>query len=226
VGAVDLAAYGMSETVVQTIRTDFWHAWPDGTLGRPAPGYEIKLVDQESGSVCAIDEPGELWVRGVRGIQLFLGYYRNPEANAKAFSDDGWFKTGDIVRQGSDGLLYYQDRDKDRLKVGGENVSAAEVEAVILQVQGVAEAAVVAQKDAKLDVVPVAFVIRAPGTGSEESLRQEIFSKCTGSLSKFKRPRAVYFLDKLPRALLNKVAKNRLRELAEELNKNTPKNCT
>jgi crotonobetaine/carnitine-CoA ligase len=220
VGAVDAIAYGMSETVVQTIRTDTWHTWPDGALGRPAPGYEIKLVNQESGRVCAIDEPGELWVRGVRGIQLFLGYYRNPEANAKAFSDDGWFKTGDIMRQRSDGLLYYQDRDKDRLKVGGENVSAAEVEAVILQVQGVAEAAVVAQKDAKLDVVPVVFVIRAPNAGSEELLRREIFAKCTDSLSKFKRPRAVYFLDNFPRALLNKVAKNRLRELAEELKEN------
>lgn len=216
-GATPVSAYGMSETVQQTIHTDVWHSWPSGALGRPAPGYEIKVVNQENGNVCAIDEPGELWVRGVRGIQLCLGYYKNAEANARAFSDEGWFKTGDIVRQGSDGLMYYQDRDKDRLKVGGENVSAAEVEAVILQVKGVAETAVVARKDTKLDVVPVAFVIRAPGAPTEDLLRKEVLSLCTERLSKFKCPRAVYFLDEFPRALLNKIAKNRLRELAEEM---------
>ncbi|MGE0383353.1 MAG: class I adenylate-forming enzyme family protein [Gammaproteobacteria bacterium] len=215
-GARPMAAYGMSETVIHTIRTDVWRDWPPYALGRPTPGYEVRLVDAQRDAGCGIDEPGEIQVRGIRGMHLFLEYYDNPEANAQAFTADGWFRTGDIARLGADGLFYYQDRDKDRLKVGGENLSASEVEAEILQVPGVVEAAVVGRSDPMLDVVPVAFVIRGAAAPDEAALRAAIFARCGERLSKFKRPRAVHFLDEFPRALLGKVAKNRLRELAEQ----------
>ena len=96
-------------------------------MGHVTPGYEIAVVDKETGELCAEGETGELWMRGTRGIQLFLEYYDNDEANAKAF-EDGWFKTGDMVKMGAGGNVFYQERDKDLLKVGGENVSAKEVE--------------------------------------------------------------------------------------------------
>ena len=100
-------------------------------MGHVTPGYEIAVVDKDTGELCAEGETGELWMRGTRGIQLFLEYYDNAEANAKAF-EDGWFKTGDMVKMGEGGNVFYQERDKDLLKVGGENVSAKEVEDLVV----------------------------------------------------------------------------------------------
>jgi crotonobetaine/carnitine-CoA ligase len=213
VGARAVAAYGMSETVIHTIHAHSASAWEGMTIGRPSPGYEVKLVDAESGRDAAPGEPGECLIRGVRGVQLFLEYFDNAEANAKAFTADGWFRTGDIMRIGDDGSFYYLDRDKDRLKVGGENVSASEVERVVLQVAAVAEVAVVAKPDRTLGSVPVAFVLRRPGAEQEESVRAAILARCEAELAKFKRPREVRFVDDFPRATLNKIAKAKLREL-------------
>ena len=106
-------------------------------MGHVTPGYEIAVVDKDTGELCAEGETGELWMRGTRGIQLFLEYYDNPEANAKAF-EDGWFKTGDMVKMGEGGNVFYQERDKDLLKVGGENVSAREVEDLVGADPGIA----------------------------------------------------------------------------------------
>ena len=156
-------SWGMTETVIHATRNDFHQHYPDGTMGRPSPGYEFLVVDNDTGEVCAPGEIGELWVRGTRGIQLFLEYFDNDEANAKSFTDDGWFKTGDNVTMSADGYLYFRDRDKDALKVGGENVSAREVEDVCRQVPGIADIAVVGQKHDFLDQVAVAFVV--PGAG-------------------------------------------------------------
>lgn len=215
VGAKAVAAYGMSETVIHTIHADSRTAWATTTIGRPAPGYDVRLVNPETGADCAPGEPGECLVRGVRGVQLFLEYYNNPEANEKAFTADGWFRTGDIMRIGEDGSYYFMDRDKDRIKVGGENVSASEVERVIQQVPGVSETAVVAKRDPMLGSVIVAFVLRTPDAPPAEAMRDAILARCEAELSKFKRPRAVFFMDEFPRATLNKIAKAKLREIAD-----------
>ncbi|MET0378833.1 MAG: hypothetical protein ABW049_07555, partial [Spongiibacteraceae bacterium] len=106
--------------------------------------------------MCAVDEPGELQIRGTPGVQVFLGYYNDATATAKAFTSDGWLHTGDRARIGADGTFYFVDRLKDVLKVGGENVGAAEIEAVILQRPEIYEVAVVARKHPALDEVPVA----------------------------------------------------------------------
>jgi crotonobetaine/carnitine-CoA ligase len=98
-------------------------------MGKVAPGYEM-LVVTEDGTLAGPGEMGEVWIRGVRGISVFLEYLNNPEANEKMFTDDGWCRTGDIVRLEAGGNVFYCDRDKDALKVGGENVSAREVEDV------------------------------------------------------------------------------------------------
>jgi len=214
-GAAAIAAYGMSETVSYTLHTDLRVPWPEGCVGRPAEGYEVKLVG-EDGKACGYETPGELLVRGTRGVQLFLEYFNNAEANRAVFTPDGWFRTGDVVKYTGDGVLRYMDRDKDRIRVGGENVSASEVEGVIAQVPGVAEAAVVARSHARLESVPVAFVLCRAGVQAE-ALRGEILARCAERLSPFKRPRAVVFVDEFPRALLDKVAKNRLREQAERV---------
>ena len=210
-------AYGMTETVIHATNDNPGRMVPKGSMGKPTPGYELLIVDRETGEVCADGRPGELWVRGTRGIQLFLEYFDNPEAMDKSFTDDGWFKTGDVVRVAEGGNFVYCDRDADVLKVGGENVSAREVEDACRQVPGIADVAVVAQSHEMLNEVPVAFVIKGPGAEpDDEVLGKAIIDACASVLADFKVPRAVYVVDEFPRATLDKVAKNKLRERADE----------
>lgn len=210
-----MAAYGMTELVAHCIRTSPNETYPDMAMGRVAPGYEWMIVNHETGRPAEVGEMGELWIRGVRGISVFLEYLGNPEANAKMFTDDGWCRTGDIVRLEEGGHIFYCDRDKDALKVGGENVSAREVEDVCRTVAGIDDIAVVAKSHEMLDVVPVAFVIRNEAAAPEQEMAAAIIEACRAALSDFKVPRAVYFLDEFPTAELGKISKKDLRELAD-----------
>jgi crotonobetaine/carnitine-CoA ligase len=210
-------AYGMTETVIHATNDNPGRMVPKGSMGKATPGYELVIVDRETGELCTDGRPGELWVRGTRGIQLFLEYFDNPEAMAKSFTPDGWFKTGDVVRLAEGGNLFYCDRDADVLKVGGENVSAREVEDACRQVPGIADVAVVAQSHEMLNEVPVAFVIKGPAAeADDDAFGAAIIAACATVLADFKVPRAVYVVDEFPRATLDKVAKNKLRELADE----------
>jgi len=208
------AAYGMTETVTHATHGKPAEGLPRGSMGRVTPGYQIAIVDKESGRLCGEGETGELWLRGTRGIQLFLEYADNPEANEKAF-EDGWFKTGDMVKMGPGGAVFYQERDKDLLKVGGENVSAREVEDVIIEHVAVRSVAVVARSDDFLTEVPVAFVIPATPQVDESALSAEIIESCRKRLASFKVPRAVYFVDSFPTGTLDKILKNELRKIAD-----------
>ncbi|MBP9800741.1 MAG: AMP-binding protein [Sterolibacterium sp.] len=215
------ATWGMTETVTHATRSDLLQDSPDMNIGVPSPGYEFAIMDPETGKYCEPGVNGDLWVRGTRGVQMFFEYYKNPEAMAKSFTADGWFKTGDTARLGTDGYFYFADRDKDILKVGGENVSARQVEETIHGILGMGvldELAVVAQKHDMLDEVPVVFAIKSQWTMlSEDEIRQQILDGCARDLADFKRPRKVYFVEEMPKAALDKVAKNKLREMADEL---------
>lgn len=208
------ACYGMTETVSHATHGKPAEGLPTGSMGRVTPGYEIAIVDPETGRLCDEGEMGELWLRGTRGIQLFLEYADNPEANEKAF-EDGWFKTGDMVKMGRGGAVFYQERDKDLLKVGGENVSAKEVEDVISAHDAVRSVAVVAKSDDFLSEVPVAFVIPAAPDLDEEKVAAEIIEACEARLASFKVPRAVHFVASFPTGTLDKILKNELRKMAD-----------
>ena len=217
-----LPAYGMTETVIHAIHAPMHHPFPERSMGWPTPGYEAIVVDSDTGVVCGTEEIGELWLRGTRGIQLFLEYLDNPEANDKAFTADGWFRTGDMVKVDDAGRFFYQERDKDLLKVGGENLSARQVEDTCRAVGGIADIAVVGRNHDMLDQVPVAFVIRSGDAPADEDAHaQAIIDHCVAQLADFKVPRAVHFVDEFPRATLDKVAKNKLRDLADELARTT-----
>lgn len=209
------AAYGMTETVTHAITGKPSEHLPTRSMGRVSPGYELAVVDKESGELRAEGETGELWLRGTRGIQLFLEYFDNPEANATSF-EDGWFKTGDMVKMGPGGNVFYQERDKDLIKVGGENVSAREVEDVVVTVPGIAQAAVVGKRHEWLDQVVVAFVITAPGAADDAELERQVIQACVGQLAAFKVPRAVYVVEEFPLGTLDKLLKNKLRDLADQ----------
>jgi crotonobetaine/carnitine-CoA ligase len=209
------AAYGMTETVTHCITAKSSEQLPTRSMGHVTPGYEIAVVNQDTGVLCAEGETGELWMRGTRGIQLFLEYFENDEANAKAF-EDGWFKTGDMVKMGAGGNVFYQERDKDLLKVGGENVSAKEVEDLIVAHPAVQAVAVVGKQHEFLSEVAVAFVIPAAGDHDRDVVTGEIITTCSDNLASFKVPRAVYFVEEFPTGTLDKILKNKLRDLADE----------
>jgi len=214
------ATWGMTETVSHATRSDILQDSPEMNIGMPTPGYEFAIMSPETGEYCKVGENGDLYVKGTRGIQLFFEYYKNPEAMEKSFTKDGWFKTGDMARVGEDGYMYFADRDKDVLKVGAENVSARQVEECIGEILGMGvleEHVVVAQKHEMLDEVPVVFAIKSPWTQlTEEQIREKILQGCAQKLADFKRPRSVYFEKELPRVTLEKVAKNKLREMADQ----------
>jgi crotonobetaine/carnitine-CoA ligase len=217
-GAKIFASWGMTETTTHATRNDFINEFPQFSIGKPTPGYTIAIVNPETGEMCGKDEIGELYVHGVRGVQLFLEYYKNPEANEKSFTKEGWFKTGDRGYIGEEGNFFFSDRDKDALKVGGENVSARQVEEICLQVAGIGEVAVVAKSHDMLDMVPVAFVTRGMGAPEDDAeWEKQIIDHCAANLADFKVPRAVYVVEEFPKATLDKVAKNKLREIADEM---------
>jgi carnitine-CoA ligase len=201
--------FGMTETVSHPVAGGLLHPDRAGSMGRPAPEYEVAVLDDDGGPV----EPGAsgiLHVRGRRGVSLFQEYLHDPEATARSFTPDGWFVTGDRVRLDVEGTLTFVERDKDVLKVGGENIGAPEIERVLLGVTGVREAAVVGRPDRMLGEVPVAFVTAAPGAVLSP---EQLTERCATMLAGFKRPREVRVVDELPRSTLDKVAKARLREL-------------
>ena len=208
-GVATLGWWGMTETLTQGIVSDYDHPGPEMSIGRAASEYEIQ-VRTADGPLAGPGESGRLFIRGIRGVSLFKEYYNNPDANHSAFDSDGWFDTGDIIRVGDDGYLFFSDRDKDMLKTGGENVAASEVESVIMLTGLVEECAVVGQKHYMLDEVPVAFVI--PKAETPPALEEQIISFCKENLADFKVVREVHVVDSLPRSTLAKVAKNELRD--------------
>lgn len=209
-GVKTIGWWGMTETIAHgTVGSS---RQPDApmSMGRPAPGYEIHVLDND-GNPVAPGEIGDLFVGGWRGVSLFKEYAGDPAATAAAFREDGLFITGDRVRLGLDGFLYFADRSKDMLKVGGENVAASEIERVIAGVPGVAEVAVVAKKHQMLDEAPVAFVI--PHDGAASDLQARILAACAQALAAFKQPHEVRLVPSLPRSTLEKVAKAELRAM-------------
>ncbi|MEX1036424.1 MAG: AMP-binding protein [Sneathiella sp.] len=201
--------WGMTETITQGIVGDIDHPGPARGIGRVSPGYDIEIRHAE-GRHIRPGERGLLYIRGVRGVSLFKEYFRNPEANEKAFDADGWFETGDVIPMDEEGNLFFGDREKDMLKVGAENVAASEIEAVILETGWVNECAVVGQKHHMLDEVPVVFVTR--NDASPEDLKEQLIAACKNNLADFKVVRDVIILDDFPRSTLEKIAKKELRD--------------
>jgi crotonobetaine/carnitine-CoA ligase len=215
-GVTSFGWWGMTETITHGITADPSHPGAFMSIGRASPGYEI-AVRRPDGSQIGPGERGLLFIRGVRGVSLFKEYFNNPEATAKAFDEDGWFDTGDLIRMDEAGDLYFSDRDKDMLKVGGENVAASEIELALLETGWVAECAVVGQKHAMLDEVPVAFVLPAPTAPAD--LPEQLLAVCRARLADFKVPRTIHLVEDFPRSTLEKIAKNVLREGLAEIEK-------
>jgi acyl-CoA synthetase (AMP-forming)/AMP-acid ligase II len=178
-----------------------------GSAGKVSFGWEVRIVDP-GGRDLPVDTPGELLIRGEC---LFSGYWRDPEGTAAAFTEDGWYRTGDIGRLTADGYLYILDRAKDMIISGGENIYPAEVEAVLARHPAVAEVAVLGRQDPTWGEAVHAVIIPVAASADAVSA-DEIISWCRDNLAHFKCPKSVEFVDSLPRTTTGKVLKRELRE--------------
>jgi fatty-acyl-CoA synthase len=181
------------------------------TGGHPMPGMSVRVVDPDTGADLPPDTPGELLFRGPTA---FDGYFRDPEATAATIDAQRWVHTGDVVTVDADGRVTFRTRLKDMLKVGGENVSAAEIENHLLTHPAVGVVAVVAAPDARYVEVPAAFVQLAPGA---EVTAEELIAHCVGRIASFRVPRYVRFVSEWPMSG-TKIRKVALRaSIADEL---------
>ena len=200
-----LERYGMSETTMST-SNPYDGERRAGTVGFPLPGVELRIVDAESG----VEVPqGAIGILEVRGPNVFKGYWRMPEKTAEEFREDGFFVTGDMARIDADGYVTIVGRAKDLVISGGYNVYPKEVEGEIDGLNGVAESAVIGVPHPDFGEGVVAIVVREPG-GTLEA--EEIQASLRDRLAKFKQPKAIFFMDELPRNTMGKVQKNALRE--------------
>ncbi len=182
-----------------------------GSVGRPVPTVEIRIVDDTLRDVPA-GEVGEILVRcGAPGERSVMrGYYRMPEANAEVFAD-GWLRTGDVGRFDADGFLYFVDRAKDMIVSGGLNIYSREVELALVKHPAVADAAVIAVPDPEFGEAVMAFVEPAPGRSVSPD---ELVEHCRSHIAGYKKPKHVSFVAALPRNTTGKVMKGPLREQA------------
>ncbi len=211
--AVQISAYGMTECggVICFGDVDDTLEKRSETSGWPFRGIEVQIRDLETDEILPPGNRGEILVRG---YCVFEGYYKDPDKNAEAFTDDGWFRTGDICALDEDGRVTYDGRVKDMLKVGGENVAAAEIEGLLSQHPAVMLAQVVSAPDNKYIEVPAAYIQLVDGAEASE---QELIEFCTGKVASFKVPRYVRFVTEWPMSA-TKIQKVRLREeIAREL---------
>jgi long-chain acyl-CoA synthetase len=202
-----LEGYGLSETSPILTLNPMTGAAFSATVGLPLPSTDIKLLDEDDKEV-PLGEPGEICAMGP---QVMRGYWRNFEANAAAFTADGYFRTGDIGVFDANGFLRIVDRKKDMIIVSGFNVYPNEVEAIAAACAGVAECACVGAPDAKTGEAVRLFVTKTPGAMLTEA---DMIAHCRRALAAYKVPKEVRFLDALPKSNVGKILRKDLRTLA------------
>lgn len=206
--------YGMTETtgaITMLAPEDHDPSGPRRHLlrsaGRPLPGVELRVVDPAAGTPV---DPGTVGEVQARSPYTMLGYFQKPEESAATVTADGWMRTGDAGFLDEDGYLFLQDRIKDMVVSGGENVYPAEVENVVLSLPGVADAAVIGVPDERWGETVKAVVVPAPG--APETLADDIIAACRQRLAHFKCPTSVDLVGSLPRNASGKILKRELRE--------------
>ncbi len=212
-GHTILERYGMSETVMLTSNPcEFDTRHPQhgaerrgGTVGFPLPGVSLRVRDDQ-GNNCAADEIGAI---EVKGPNVFCGYWNMPEKTAEEFTEDGFFKTGDVGKIDQDGYVTIVGRSKDLIISGGYNVYPAEIESCINELPGVAESAVVGVPHPDFGEVGVALLVPKAGVVLSAS---EVLAALRSRLANFKLPKHVEVTAELPRNAMGKVQKNLLRE--------------
>jgi fatty-acyl-CoA synthase len=177
-------------------------------MGRPLPGMELRIVDRESRRVLPAGEVGEILIRGY----MTPGYYKDPDRNAEAFEEGGWFRSGDLGFLDGDGRLCFRGRLKEMVKTGGINVAPLEVEEVLAGHPAVEQAYVVGLPDPRREEILAAVVVIREG---HDTSPEELRAHCKDQLAAFKVPQVFRLVKRsdLPLTATGKVQKVRLREM-------------
>lgn len=199
--------YGSTETICWVL-TDLPlgpRRWP--SVGRVGLGYEVRIVC-DNGEEAAVGEIGEIQVRGIRGRSIMKEYYNDPEETARTFTEDGWLRTGDKGYADADGWFFFVDRKVNMIKRSGENISASEVENVLLAHSSIEEAAVIGVADPIRDQAVKAFVKLRAGSTMDAA---DVIAYCKEHMAGFKVPSIVEIVDDFPRTCSMKIQKKLLR---------------
>jgi len=205
------SVYGLSEVAGITALPNFDEDLETrtGTMGKPFPGNDIKIIDPESGRTQPTNQEGEILVRG----NITRGYYKKPDETTKAIDSEGYLHTGDKGMLNDNGYLIYTGRLKDMLRVGGENVSPLEVEEFLCKYDKIHEAQVIGVPHEKLGEVCYAFIRLKDGY---KCTSEEIIAFCKGQIASFKIPRYVHFINEFPMTGSGKIQKFKLKDIAEK----------
>jgi O-succinylbenzoate-CoA ligase len=196
--------YGLTESCGPACLIDAENALAKvGSTGKAFFHTDVRVVD-ESGRDCAAGTAGEVWVRGPH---VMTGYWNRPDATAETIVG-GWLRTGDVAVCDAEGFVYIQDRIKDMVISGGENVYPAEIENVLMGHPGIREAAVIGQPSARWGESPFAIVVRKDPALTDN----DVVAYCKGRLAGYKLPKGVAFVDEIPRNPSGKILKRILRE--------------
>jgi len=202
-GTTILQGYGLTETspaaIVCRIDSEF-----TGTLGLPIPSTDV-MITGEDGNELPTGEIGEICIRGP---QVMEGYWQRPEETVEVMFPGGWLRTGDIGRMDGDGYFFIEDRKKDMILVSGFNVYPNEIENVVVELDGVLEAAAIGVPDERSGEIVKIFVVRKDDSLSE----QDILDYCRENLTGYKRPKLIEFRDDLPKTNVGKILRRALRE--------------
>lgn len=205
-GHTILERYGMTEGGMFT-SNPYDGERRGGTVGLALPGVDVRIAN-DNGEECAADDIGGIQVKG---DNIFRGYWHLPEKTREEFTADGYFKTGDVGKRSADGYISIVGRSKDLIISGGLNVYPKEIESAIDNLPGVLESAVIGIPDADFGEAVVAVIVRRANAG-ETLDAATIIAALKTQLANFKIPKAVHFVDALPRNIMGKVQKNVLRE--------------
>lgn len=235
----DLSSLRLCASAGEALPAPIWHAWKEatgldiidgigstenyhifisnrpgdirpGSTGKPVPGYEVKLVDEE-GKEVAKGEIGNLLVKSETAAQFYLHQYANSQ---RTFLGE-WLFTGDKYYEDKDGYFWHAGRSDDMMKVGGIWVSPVEVESTLISHPAVLECAVVAQADNANLIKPKAFVVLKEGYAPSQELSTELTKYCREKMAEYKRPRWIEFVPELPKTATGKIQRFRMRQSAE-----------
>lgn len=207
-----VGCYGMTETAGTVVALPPEEHVAEGprarllrSVGKPLPWQEVRLVDPATRADVAVGQVGEIWVRSG---STTAGYLHQPEATAQTLAGDGWLRTGDTAYADEEGWFFLQDRLKDMIISGGENVYPAEVENVLATHSAVADVAVIGTPHPKWGETVTAVVLRRPG---QEVTPEELIAFARRSLAGYKCPTSVHWVEDFPRTATGKIQKNVLR---------------
>jgi acetyl-CoA synthetase len=212
-GVTVLDYYGLTESY--PLCGNFpWMDVREGSMGRPMPGWDVSILDQDENSVPP-GERGEICLRARSNPHYPLGYWRQPEASEDTFGGE-WFHSKDAARMDEDGYVWYEGRADDVIIAAGYRIGPFEVESVCLEHAAVAEAAVVASPDERRGSVVKAFIVLVDGREPSEALAEEIRALVRERLSAYAYPRRIEFTDELPKTLTGKIRRIELRQREAE----------